>query len=165
MREQFTVEHVEYATSQPFEQVIAAFEASTGDISGGRFERELAASKDVEDFERRIHGYEAESGFMGFLMLDHGAWSSLYGAPFKSRLYILGNPLIARTMMKHDLAVGLNVPVRVLIYLAPAGETKLGYDLPSSLMSRLDNAEVTAAARKLDAKLAALAERVMGEKA
>jgi hypothetical protein len=32
-------------------------------------------------------------------------------------------------------------------------------------MSRLDNAEVTAAARKLDAKLAALAEHVMGEKA
>jgi hypothetical protein len=102
MGEQFTVEHVEYATSQPFEQVIAAFEAATGDISGGRFERELAASKDVEDFERRIHGYEAESGFMRFLMLDHGAWSALYGAPRKSRLYTLGNPLIAHTMMKHD---------------------------------------------------------------
>jgi hypothetical protein len=53
----------------------------------------------------------------------------------------------------------------VLIHDAAAGETKLGYDLPSSLMSRLDNAEVTAAARKLDAKLATLAERVMGEKA
>ena len=165
MGEQFTVEHVEYATSQPFEQVIAAFEAATGDISGGRFERELAASKDVEDFERRIHGYEAESGFMRFLMLDHGAWSALYGAPRKSRLYTLGNPLIAHTMMKHDLAVGLNVPVRVLIHEAAAGETKLGYDLPSSLMSRLDNAEVTAAARKLDAKLAALVERVLGEQA
>jgi homoserine O-acetyltransferase/O-succinyltransferase len=62
MGEQFTVEHVEYATSRQFEQVIAAFEAVTGDISEGRFERQLAASKDVEDFERRIHGYEAESG-------------------------------------------------------------------------------------------------------
>jgi uncharacterized protein (DUF302 family) len=165
MGERFTVEHVEYATSQPFEQVTAAFEAATGDISGGRFEQELAASKDVEDFERRIHGYEADSGFMRFLMLDHGAWSALYGAPFRSRQYVLGNPLIARTMMKHDLAVGLNVPVRVLIYEASGGQVRLGYDLPSSLMSRLDNPEVTAAARKLDAKLAALAERVMGEKA
>jgi hypothetical protein len=119
MIDSFTVQHFEYATSQPFEQVIAAFEAVTGDISGGRFERELAASKDVEDFERRIHGYEAESGFMRFLMLDHGAWSALYGAPWKSRLYTLGNPLIAHTMMKHDLAVGLNVPVRVLIYGPP----------------------------------------------
>ncbi len=57
------------------------------------------------------------------------------------------------------------MPVRVLIYEAPSGEVRLGYDLPSSLMSRLDNAEVTAAARKLDAKLAALAERVTGVKA
>jgi uncharacterized protein (DUF302 family) len=161
----FTVEHLDYVTSQPFEQVIVAFEAATGDISGGRFEQELAASKDVEDFERRIHGYEADSGFMRFLMLDHGAWSGLYGTPIKSRLYILGNPLIAHTMMMHDLAVGLNVPVRVLIYEAPSGEVRLGYDVPSSLMSRLDNAEVTAAARKLDAKLAALAERVTGVRA
>jgi uncharacterized protein (DUF302 family) len=162
MNERFTAEHVEYRTSRPFEQVIAAFEAATGDISGDRFERELAASESVQDFERRIRGYEAESGFMRFLMLDHGAWSALYGAPAKSRLYTLGNPLIAHTMMKHDLAVGLNVPVRVLIHETTPGEVRLGYDLPSSLMSRLQSAEVTAAARKLDAKLAALAEQVTG---
>jgi uncharacterized protein (DUF302 family) len=165
MGELFTAEHVEYATSRPFEQVTAAFEAATGDISGGRFEQELAASKNVEDFERRIHAYEADSGFMRFLVLDHGAWSGLYGEPTKSRQYIVGNPLIARTMMKHDLRVGLNVPVRVLIHEPPGGGTRIDYDLPSSLMRRLDNVDVTAAAQKLDAKLAALAERAMGEEA
>jgi uncharacterized protein (DUF302 family) len=101
---------------------------------------------------------------MRFQTLDHGAWSALYGDPFKARLYILGNPLIARTMMQYDLRVGLNVPVRLLIYETAAGEVRLGYDLPSSMMSRLVNADVTAAARKLDAKLAALAERVTGAK-
>jgi uncharacterized protein (DUF302 family) len=160
----FTVEHIEYVASRPFEAVIAAFEAATGDISGGRFEKELAASADVPDFERRIRTYGADSGFMRFLMLDHGAWLALFGAPAKSRLYTLGNPLIARTMMKHDLGVGLNVPVRVLIYETPAGEARLEYDLPSSLMGRLGNAEITAAAQKLDAKLAALAEQVTGAK-
>jgi uncharacterized protein (DUF302 family) len=165
MGELFTADHVKYATSRPFEEVTAAFEAATGDISGGRFEQELAASKNVEDFERRIHTYEAESGFMRFLVLDHGAWSGLYGEPTKSRQYIVGNPLIARTMMKHDLGVGLNVPVRVLIHEPPGGGTQVDYDLPSSLMRRLDNAEVTAAALKLDAKLAALVERVLGEQA
>jgi uncharacterized protein (DUF302 family) len=165
MGELFTAEHVKYTTSRPFEEVTAALEAATGDISGGRFEQELAASKSVEDFERRIHAYEAESGFMRFLVLDHGAWSGLYGEPTKSRQYIVGNPLIARTMMKHDLGVGLNVPVRVLIHEPPGGGTQLDYDLPSSLINRLDNAEVTAAARKLDAKLAALVEHVLGEQA
>jgi uncharacterized protein (DUF302 family) len=164
MTDPFTAEHVEYASSRSFEAVIATFEAVTGDISGDHFERELAASKDVPDFERRIRSYEGDSGFMRFQTLDHGAWSALYGDPFKARLYILGNPLIARTMMQYDLRVGLNVPVRLLIYETAAGEVRLGYDLPSSLMSRLVNADVTAAARKLDAKLAALAERVTGAK-
>ncbi len=160
----FTVEHVVYAAARPFEAVIAAFEAVTGDITG-RFEQELAASADVPDFERRIGAYEGESGFMRFLTLDHGAWSALYGEPFKSRQYTLGNPLIAHTMMKHDLRVGLNVPVRVLIYETAAGEVRFEYDRPSTLLSHLGNPEVTAAAEKLDAKLAALAEQVTGTKA
>lgn len=165
MTDPFTAAHVEYSASRTFEAVIADFEAVTGDISGDRFERELASSEDVQDFERRIRAYEGDSGFMRFQMLDHGAWSDLYGEAFKARLYTIGNPLIARTMMQHDLRVGLNVPVRLLIYETASGEVRLGYDLPSSLMSRLGNAEVTAAARKLDAKLAALAERVTGAKA
>jgi hypothetical protein len=37
-------------------------------------------------------------------------------------------------------------------------ETRLGYGRPASLMDRLGNSELSAAARKLDTKLAALAE-------
>jgi uncharacterized protein (DUF302 family) len=142
--------------------VVAAFEAATGDISGGRFERELAASGSVQEFERRLHAYEADSGLMRFVVFDHGAWSRLSGGARKSRQYILGNSLIEWTMMKHDLGVGLNVPLRVLIQQPLSGGTQFDYDLPSSLLRRLGNAEVTAAAKKLDAKIAALAERVMG---
>lgn len=165
MLDSFTATHLEYVSARPFDEVVSAFEGSTGDISDGGFEREVAASKDVGDFERRIRGYEADSGFMRFLVVDHGAWSALYGAKAKSRLYILGNPLIAHTMLKHDAGVGLNVPVRLLIYEASSGEVRLAYDQPSSLMSRLGNENITAAAETLDAKLAALAERVTGAKA
>jgi uncharacterized protein (DUF302 family) len=65
-------------------------------------------------------------------------------------------------MITHDLGVGLNVPIRVLIYQTVFGEVRLAYDLPSSLMSRLNNADVSAAALKLDAKLRALAELATG---
>jgi uncharacterized protein (DUF302 family) len=54
----------------------------------------------------------------------------------------------------------LNVPVRMVIYEGTDGRTRLGYDRPSSLMERLGNPELRAAAQKLDAKLAALAGRV-----
>ena len=83
------------------------------------------------------------------------------GLPAKVKLYILGNPLIARTMLQHDLGVGLNVPVPAMIFEDPkTGKTHFGYDLPSSLMGRLGNQDVTTAAKRLDEKLTALAKSV-----
>jgi hypothetical protein len=40
--------------------------------------------------------------------------------------------------------------------------TRVAYDLPSALMSGLDDANVAEAARKLDAKLIAVAETISG---
>ena len=161
----YPVQHIEHSGRKSFEEVVAAFEAATGAIEDGAFAEELAASADQADFEQRIHRHEGDSGFMRFLMLDHGAWLALYGDHVKCRLYILGNPLIARTMLKHDVRVGLNVPPRLIIYETAEGEVRIAYDLPSSLMSRLNNPEVAAAAEKLDAKLAALAAGAVGTEA
>ena len=73
---------------------------------------------------------------------------------------------IDRTMLEHDIAAGLNVPVRLMIYEEPATRTtRVTYDLPSSLMSGLKNEKVTAAAKKLDAKLIALGVHASGAQA
>lgn len=100
---------------------------------------------------------------MRFLTNDHGAWMSKMGMKAKIRSYIIGNPLVAQTMIAHDPGVGLNVPIRIVIYQTASGETRLAYDLPSSLMSRLKNPDVAAGAVKLDAKLRALATLASGE--
>src|SRR5258708_38751986 len=106
-----------------------------------------------------MHGLEGSSGFMLFLAADHGAWMARIGLKARAKLYIIGNPLIARTMIEHDIGVGLNVPVRVLIYEDPhTGTCRLAYDLPSSLMRHLNDPRVTAAAKRLDQKLSALAQ-------
>ncbi len=157
----FKVIHVEYPSTKPFDAVVSAFEAATGDIEDGAFARELEASVNPADFEKRMKSREGDSGFMRFLMLDHGAWLTFNGQQAKCRLYTLGNPLIARTMLRHDIGVGLNVPVRLIIFETAAGEVRVGYDLPSSLMSRLANSNVMEAASRLDAKLQALAERIV----
>jgi uncharacterized protein (DUF302 family) len=157
----FKVIHVEYPSTKPFDEVVSAFEAATGDIEDGAFARELAQSGSPADFEKRMQDREGDSGFMRFLMLDHGAWLTFNGQKARCRLYTLGNPLIARTMLRHAIEVGLNVPIRLIIFETAAGEVRVGYDLPSSLMSRLANSDVMEAASKLDAKLQALAERVV----
>jgi len=82
------------------------------------------------------------------------------------RTYTIGNPLIALTMLRHNLGAGLNVPVRLMIsHHQASGTTRLANDQPSSLMSGPGNRELTEAAQKLDAKLATPAEQVTGSTA
>ena len=163
MIDSFTVQHCEHVSRRSFEDVVAAFEAELGDFGDPTIiAREVAAATSPADFESRIRAHEGRSGFMRFLTNDHGAWMARVGENAKIRSYIIGNPMVAKTMITHDPGVGLNVPVRVLIFQTATGEVRLAYDLPSSLMSRLNNDDVTAAAIMLDAKLRALAELASG---
>lgn len=168
MQDESTLIHCEHESVRTFDDVVTAFEAEVGHEGGNRFREAVAASTTAEDFETHMHAAEGSSGFMLFFEADHGAWMkklSIHqpGCEARAKLYILGNPLIAATMIRHDLGVGLNVPVRVLIYEDPrSGACRLAYDLPSSLMARLKNDRVNAAARELDRKLRALAEAVTG---
>jgi uncharacterized protein (DUF302 family) len=166
MRTTFTVHHNEHVSSRPFEEVVNAFESAVGSVEDTGFPALLAATKSAEEFESQVKSRESTSGFMRFLTVDHGAWLVRIGLNAKARMYTIGNPLIARTMLEHDIAAGLNVPVRLMIYEdAVSGTTRLAYDLPSSLMSGLQNEKVAGAAKKLDAKLIALAIHATGAEA
>jgi len=162
----FTVHHNEHLSSRPFEEVVNAFESAVGSVEDTGFPALLAKTKNADEFKASVHSREGTSGFMRFLTVDHGAWLNRIGLNVKARMYTIGNPLIARTMLEHDIAAGLNVPVRLMIYEEPVSRTtRLTYDLPSSLMSGLQNEKVAAAAKKLDTKLIALALHATGKEA
>jgi uncharacterized protein (DUF302 family) len=166
MRTTFKVHHNEHVSSRSFEEVVSAFESAVGSVENSGFPELLASTKSAEEFESRVKSREGKSGFMRFLTVDHGTWLARIGLNAKARMYTIGNPLIARTMLEHDIAAGLNVPVRLMIYEdALSRTTRLIYDLPSSLMSGLKNEKVAAAAKKLDAKLIALAIHATGAEA
>ncbi len=167
MQDESTLIHLEYLSERPFDEVVAAFEAATGVVSSDEFRQIVAASAgNADEFMQRVHAFEGPSGFMRFLDIDHGAWMGMLGIAGRAKLYILGNPLIAATMIRHNLGAALNVPVRAMIVEDPqTRRTRLVYDRPSSLMARLGDREVDAAAARLDEKLAALAEAATGAKA
>jgi uncharacterized protein (DUF302 family) len=165
MKKTYQVQHNEHVTRLPFEEVIQAFERAVGSVEGV-FDDLVAMSHDTAEFERLVREREGSSGFMRFFTADHGVWGRLEGMEFRARLYIIGNPLIAMTMLRHEVAAGLNVPVRIMIYEdVGSGTTRFVYDLPSSLMSVLGNEQVMNAARKLDEKLITLAVDVTGVEA
>jgi uncharacterized protein (DUF302 family) len=165
MIRQITVDHVTFSTNRPFEEVVKAFEENVGTLEDIGWPSIPAAAIDQLDFERRVNETLGPSGFTRFLTIDHGRWVTLQGRPTKFIQYTLGNPLIAITMIEHDIEAGLDVPVRLAIYEHPSGETRLVYNKPSTLMSALESKALHEAALKLDAKILALAETVTGAKA
>jgi hypothetical protein len=58
-------------------------------------------------------------------------------------------------MIKHDIGVCSHVPFRVLFYEGSDGKARIAYDLPSPLMSGLNNEAVENAARPIDEKVIA----------
>jgi uncharacterized protein (DUF302 family) len=159
------VDYVELVSDSPFEQVVHAFESATGSVEGPGYREAVAAAKTKQEFEEIIRKLESTSGFMRFLTLDHGAWMKKFeGGTAKAKMYTIGNPLIARTMLKHEMRAGLNVPIRVIIFQDVDKKTRLGYHLPSSLMAVYGNRDVQKACFALDEKLEQLAKTAMGIK-
>ncbi|MDM4140753.1 MULTISPECIES: DUF302 domain-containing protein [Mycobacterium] len=115
---------------------------------------------DWESFRERVESHVGPSGFMLFGTVDHGAWITKAGIDRKAVRVILGNPLIAITMLRHDVTAGLFAPVELLLLEEDDGRSSLTYVKPSSLMAVSPNPELLSAAEELDAKLAALAEKV-----
>ncbi|SRR5579884_143027 len=116
-----------------------------------------------ENFEKVIQSRVGESDFMLFLELDHGKWLPIFGIQRKVVRWILGNPLLAITMMRHDITAGLFAPVELLLMENELGDgSTVIYDLPSSLMVIEPNPALLAAAHILDQKLQALVDRATG---
>lgn len=116
-----------------------------------------------ERLEHLVQSQVGASDFMLFLEIDHGTWLPAFGIGRKVVRWILGNPLIAITMMRHDLTAGLFAPVEFLLLENASGEgSTLIYDLPSSLMVIEPNPSLKDAAQELDRKLETLVRRVMG---
>ncbi|MDE1918920.1 MAG: DUF302 domain-containing protein [Sphingomonadales bacterium] len=94
------------------------------------------------------------SGFMRFAQIDHGNWLPVFGIHRRSLRWVLGNPLIAMTMIRHDITAGLFAPVEILITEAQDGTgTSVTYVRPSSQMVIESNPPLLAAAVVLDVKL------------
>ena len=155
------VAHCEQATDRPFDEVVAALNAATGTVEDG-FAALVAPAATLSDFERLVCEREGPSGLMRFMTIDHGAWlTRFYDQPTRAVMVVLGNPLVAITILRHDVQIGLNVPVRLYVYEHADGRVRVTYDHPSSLMGNA-NSQAKQAAIGLDAKLAALVSDITG---
>jgi uncharacterized protein (DUF302 family) len=149
---------VRYDSAKGYDELLAALLADIGDKAVSL--DEVAAASDWQSYQDTVEPLAGPSGFMLFNLIDHGAWITKAGIDRKVMRVVLGNPLIAITMLRHDVTAGLFAPVELLIVDEGEGRSSLTYVKPSSLMVVENNPELLAAAEELDAKLAALATKV-----
>lgn len=149
---------VRYGSTKSYDELVAALLADIGrtPVPIDEYPNEFDS---WESYQRKVESHVGPSGFMLFGLFDHGAWITKAGIDRKVLRVILGNPLIAITMIRHDVTAGLFAPVEMLILDEPDGSS-LTYVKPSSLMVIEENPELLSAAEELDAKLAALAGKV-----
>jgi len=150
---------VRYGSAKSYDDLLAALLADIGekpvpinDLATGTGSWQSCQEKVAQHVEPR--------GFMLFALIDHGAWITKAGIDRRVMRVILGNPLIAITMLRHDVTAGLFAPVELLLTDEGDGRSSLTYVKPSSLMVVERNPELLSAATELDAKLAALAAKV-----
>ena len=150
---------VRYDSTKSYEELVAALLADIGEQPVS-LDDLLTSSSDWESYQRQVEPYVGPSGFMLFKLFDHGAWIEKAGIERKVLRVILGNPLIAITILRHDVTAGLFAPVEAPLVDEGEGHSSLTYVKPSSLMVVAHNPKLLSAAKELDAKLAALAAKV-----
>ena len=158
------VTHVIVSSNKSFDQVAEAIEsmAVADKIDLALVEQIILASKSWDDFQEKISSKMGSNTFMLFTEIDHGSLMSLAFEGVKAKLYVIGNPLIARQMLEQNLEVGLYVPLRLFVYENKQGMTQIAYDKPSSLMGQFQNEKISAVAQMLDRKLEELVTTAAG---
>jgi uncharacterized protein (DUF302 family) len=148
---------IEVDTLVSFDEVLSRLRKLMGDARVPEvvaFAREaMTEAEFAQKFEERFVG---ESGFTLFHEIDHGGWLPRFGINKRTVRWILGNPLIAITMIRYDISAGLFAPVEILVTEKEGGAgTTVTYMLPSSLIV-IEHRPLLQAAKALDEKLGAL---------
>jgi uncharacterized protein DUF302 len=145
-------------TSRGFDDVLKRLKSVMGSSTVGEVVELAKAHAGEADFARRVNEQlVGTSDFMLFHVIDHSGWLPIYGIKQRTVRWIIGNPLLAVTMIRHDITAGLFAPVELLVTENADGSgSTITYVLPSSLMVIEDNPPLLAASVVLDEKLAAL---------
>ncbi len=154
---EFVGVRVTHQSPLSFDQVLSNLRAQVGETTVDNIVALSTEAGSREVFEKKVQKFVGTSGFMLFVQMDHGGWITKFGLKRRVIRWILGNPLIAITMMQHDLTVGLFAPVELLLAECDDGAgCRVIYVRPSSLIAIGKNAELLKAAESLDKKMDAL---------
>lgn len=85
----------------------------------------------------RLTGIVTEKGFSVVARVDHAAAAKRAGLTLlPTELLIFGNPKVGTQLMQSQRTVGLDLPIKVLVWEDPEGNVWLAYTAPDYLLAR-----------------------------
>ncbi|KAA0070025.1 DUF302 domain-containing protein [Tardiphaga sp. P9-11] len=151
-----SIERIDVITSLSFTELIDAFESSLGRWEPHVGDALVRDQVSWQEAKISIGAMAGPRGLMIFSKINQGEIASLAGTPRSSVIYLVGNPLIATTILQVDIRAGMLVPFRVELYEDGQGGI-LSYDAPSSFLGSLDNPALTEIGKALDEKMSGVA--------
>lgn len=96
-----------------------------------------ASQHSVDDTLQRLETALTERGITIFARIDFAADAARHGLKMPAeRLVIFGNPVAGTPLMQAQPEVGLDLPLKILIWEDASGKTWLAYNDPRYLIQR-----------------------------
>ena len=148
-------------TGMPFAEFRRRFEAAAPAFDAAGVRDLIArggAWRDIEAAAER----NAPHGLMTYAAIDIGQLMTAAGHAVSCVEYLLGNHVTAERMFRHDPAVALYAPLRVVIHSDPDDHAIITFDQPRSVFAGLGQPQITAVGIELDHTVAELLRAITG---
>jgi hypothetical protein len=145
----YQVTRLSVPLGQAYDKAIARFEDLVPMVPLDRFAR-LATWDAVVELVADI----APLGFMRYAQLDVSGLLAPVEPRWSAVEYLMGNHSIAERMFRHDPAIALHAPLRVVIHSDDAGEAVFAIEQPSTLFAGYGREAIALVGRELDHRVA-----------
>jgi uncharacterized protein (DUF302 family) len=156
----FEGERVEWAIDQPFSLTLTKLRSTLQRpklLKMLIFAR-LAGKVKLKSYLDSIAG---ELGLMILGTVPHGRLYQLLGdGPPRAQMFLIGNPLIALTMMRVHAEAGVYAPLRVMFSGDGPSRTMITYDRPSKMFGQWQKPLFQQTGQVLDQKMETLVRRL-----
>jgi len=118
---------------------------------------------DVPTTADRLEAGAEARGLTIFARIDHAVGATEAGmALLPTELIIFGTAKVGTPLMQCDRTVGIDLPLKALIWREESGQVLLGYNSTTWLTARHDLGECAPSLAKIDTVLAALSAEATG---
>ena len=97
----------------------------------------ITSANDVKTTTDKLEKVLTEKGITVFARVDHAGGAESVGQKLRpTELLVFGNPKLGTPLMQQDQKIGLDLPLKALIFEGEDGKTYIAYNDPAYLSKR-----------------------------